>query len=195
MREWWVLVQEQPHCHWELRIRLMSTSFPLPHYTSPCHGYSPNPTLLSWLPPHAAAMATTELLQLMTSETETYDSYGYGIAMEWLQLQLWLWPISDALHKATITAIPAARPPSQLRLLFQQIQDYLLPQLLFLLLAACCLLHLPSHQHTLLYSHQSYCCCCHCHCHTAILIANKTDILVDIETFFWHTSYSCWQEG
>jgi hypothetical protein len=28
------------------------------------------------------------LLQLMTSETETYDSYGYGIAMEWLQLQL-----------------------------------------------------------------------------------------------------------
>jgi hypothetical protein len=33
-------------------------------------------------------MATTELLQLMTSETETYDSYGYGIAMEWLQLQL-----------------------------------------------------------------------------------------------------------
>ena len=58
-------------------------------------------------------MATTELLQLMTSETENYDkNYGYGIAMEWLQLQLWLWPISDALHKATITAIPAARPPS-----------------------------------------------------------------------------------
>lgn len=143
MREWWVLVQEQPHCHWELRIRLMSTSFPLPHYfTSPCHGYSPNPTLLSWLPPHAAAMATTELLQLVTtSETETYDSYGYGIAMEWLPLQLWLWPISDALHKATITAISAARPPSQLLLLFQQIQEYLLPQLLFLLLAACCLLH------------------------------------------------------
>lgn len=178
MREWWVLVQEQPHCHWELRIRLADgalISTATLHLS--CHGYSPNPTLLSWLPPHAAAMATTELLQLMTSETENYDkNYGYGIAMEWLQLQLWLWPIMDALlHKATITAIPAARPPSQL-LLFQQIQDYLLSQLLFLLLAACCLLHLPSHQHTLLYSHQSYCCCCHCHCHTAIHIANETDI-------------------
>ena len=95
------------------------------------------------------------------------------------------------------SVMPYTRPPSQL---FQQqghhlSYDYFSSRSRITCCHSsysyCLLLAAFFTQHTLLYSHWSYCCCCHCHCHTAILIANKTDILVDIETFFWHTSYSC----
>ena len=91
----------------------MATAFTPPSY----HDYH----MQLWLP--------QIWLQLVRPRLET--------AMVWLLLQLW--PISAALPKATITAIPATPGPQSQVLVYQKIMIiYLLPQPQFLLHTATC---------------------------------------------------------